>query len=161
MNYPRNTYLAFDHREDELSANDLERSFREQCNCIRDPSKSRKDDDATAGHLTDESLDGIERSSALFVLLGPSTSDDPFVDWEIRQSLHRGHGIVILRRTGEEHGLPPRAKDNLESGFARLADWPTTRAEMEVLLASTINPPTARIRDHREPAPGRPPRNVS
>jgi hypothetical protein len=80
MTVPRNVFLAFDHREDSDLADDLDRSFREQCKCFRDPSEVRERDDASAGHLVEECLDAIESSSALFVLLGPTTAEDPFVD---------------------------------------------------------------------------------
>lgn len=89
----------------------------------------------------------IWSSSVTIVLVGETTGQSKWVDWEIWYSLREISGRVIRRRIFypkgliaiylpvECHCVPQRLKKNLESGYARGLDWINIENELENLIA--------------------------
>lgn len=71
-----------------------------------------------------EQLDG---TSVTVVLIGGSTADSEWVDFEIRESIARGNGVIGIRLKGHENARIPPA---LAEAGARVIGWdPDTFAD--------------------------------
>jgi hypothetical protein len=99
--------------------------------------------------IRDEYLRG---ASVTVVLVGTSTWQRKYVDWEISATLHdtklhpRGGLLGILLpayRTayldgklgrGDPHTIPPRLQDNVETGYAKLYDWSESGGDVQAWI---------------------------
>ncbi|MBA7501433.1 hypothetical protein ES706_00003 [subsurface metagenome] len=62
----------------------------------------------------------LEGTSVTIVLIGAHTADSEWVDFEIRESLNRGNGVLGIRLPGHENtDVPPALK---EAG-AKIINW--------------------------------------
>ena len=71
----------------------------------------------------------ITDSSCTIVLVGKETCDRKYVDWEIKATLDKEHGLIGVclpnaPRTAENKIIvPDRLHDNIQSGFALWLSW--------------------------------------
>jgi len=79
-----------------------------------------------------EQLNG---TSATVVLIGEQTAQSEWVDFEIRESLARGNGVIGIRLPGAENADLPTA---LEEGGCKVIDWDHTKFEDEIERACLI-----------------------
>jgi len=89
----------------------------------------------------------LNGTSVTVVLIGKNTADSEWVDFEIRESLARGNGVLGIRLKGAEDAAVPPAL--IEAG-AKVIDWnPDTFAdeiERAALIAGRpeLGPPSSR-----------------
>ena len=79
-------------------------------------------------------------SSVTIVLIGKCTHSRRYVDWEIKSSLRQGNGTpngllgIVLPSLGNSAHLPPRFKENWQSGenncYARYRSAPTSADQL-------------------------------
>lgn len=73
----------------------------------------------------------ITGTSCTIVLLGSDTHKRKYVDWEICATLYKQHGLLGLRLP-DNYGarFPARFQDNIDSGYAVLAEWTVDAATL-------------------------------
>lgn len=73
----------------------------------------------------------ITGSSCTVVLCGAQTPYRKFVDWEIKATLDKQHGIIGVNlptnpmSENYKYTVPDRLYDNIQSGYAIWVDWAT------------------------------------
>lgn len=77
----------------------------------------------------------LHGTSVTVVLIGARTAESWWVDFEIRESLARGNGLLGIRLKGHEEAPVPSAL--LEAG-ARVIDWNPSLFSDEVEMAALI-----------------------
>lgn len=86
-------------------------------------------------------------------MIGRQTGCRKFVDWEIRYSLFREHGLVAISRPGladADACLPDRLIDNLESGFAKWYQYPCNAWSLKTIIDEAYSSDPSRIDNRRE-----------
>lgn len=81
----------------------------------------------------------ISGSSCTIVLCGAQTPWRKFVDWEIKATLDKQHGLIGVNlpsnplNANQQHVVPDRLYDNIQSGYAVWIDWVTlTQSQQNV-----------------------------
>lgn len=100
------------------------------------------------GHLTDETIYKKVRSkmrtcSVTVVLIGARTGYRKWIDWEIWSSLRaynhpydkkmsfKPNGLLAIYLPVENHSIPERLKDNIESGYVVSMKWKNLERDFE------------------------------
>ena len=87
------------------------------------------------GYIRRKIREELHGSSVTAVLIGEGTAESYWVDFEIRESLERGNGLIGIRLKGHEDAPIPPAL--LEAG-ARVIDWLPDRFAEEIEMAALI-----------------------
>ena len=103
---------------------------------IQDNSVERKIDSDNADYvirkIREESITG---SSCTVVLCDAETPQRKFVDWEIKATLDKQHGLIALKLpTNPNFFVPPRLMDNVTSGYAVWITWEQLNVNNSLLL---------------------------
>ncbi len=104
--------------------------------------------------------DYLTGTSCTLVLIGAQTYLRKYVDWEIKATLDKGHGLVGIRSQNPWATLlgasaapvPWRLHDNVVSGYAVMTDWfalTQNPASIRQLVADACSRSTWRIRNDR------------
>lgn len=92
----------------------------------------------------------IWSASVTIVLVGETTGQSKWVDWEIWYSLREITANTISRRKFypkvlialflpvTSHSVPQRLQENLDSGYASRIDWKDIDTQLEKVIASAI-----------------------
>lgn len=131
----RSVFISYYHDGDQLYYDAFSRVFSQTYGIVRDNSVMRLilSDDAEyqMRRIREEHLTG---SSCTIVLCGPGTPERKFVDWEIKATLDKEHGLIGVRLPHlpivplPPNGAcykPARLQDNINSGYAVWTDWQT------------------------------------
>ena len=62
----------------------------------------------------------MENTSVTVVLIGSTTYKSSWVEWEIKESVRRGNGILGIRLKGQDNAVPPAA---MSVPRARIGNW--------------------------------------
>lgn len=62
----------------------------------------------------------MDNTSVTVVLIGPTTHKSAWVDWEIKETVRRGNGLLGIRLKGHDYAVPPAA---LSVPRARVGNW--------------------------------------
>ena len=106
----------------------------------------------------------ITGSSCTIVLVGRDTPGRKFVDWEIKATLDKGHGLIGVQlptapiNQNNTVNVPERLNSNINSGFALWMSWQTitaSAAQLERYVADAksrdtrlvVNPRDVRLRN--------------
>lgn len=126
----RKVFVSYHHGGDQPYYDWFSRMFHDRYEAIRDNSLERKiqsdNTDYVMRKIREEYISG---TSCTVVLIGEKSHERKYVDWEIKASLDKGHGligIVLPRHTRDSAGriiVPDRFMDNLTSGFASWMSW--------------------------------------
>ncbi|MEP0984297.1 TIR domain-containing protein [Ekhidna sp.] len=137
----RNCFISYHHNNDQVYLTKL----RKVVKSMKVADYSLKDD---IGHFTDETIYKKVRSkmrtcSVTVVLVGNRTGHRKWVDWEIWASLRgykhpydrnksfKPNGLLAIFLPTEEHSIPRRLEDNIESGYAVSMNWKNLRNDFE------------------------------
>ena len=106
------------------------RFFSDAYEAVEDHSVEREIDSDNAEYISRcirESY--ITGTSCTIVLCGPTTYQRKFVDWEIKATLDKQHGLIgvnlptnLVNANGRV-AVPGRLYDNIESGYAVWTSW--------------------------------------
>lgn len=137
----RNCFISYHHFNDQAYLNDLR--------MLKDGMKvadySLKDD---IGYLSDEAIYKIIREkmrscSVTIVLIGSETGNRKWIDAEIWASLRgykhptkslksfKPNGLLCIFLPGQNHSIPPRLQDNIDSGYAVSMRWSNVKRDFE------------------------------
>ena len=136
----RKIFVSYHHDNDQIYKNILVRAFAQQFEIITDNSLSRAldsdDPDYVSRRIRENHISG---SSCTIVLCGSETRWRKYVDWEIKATLDKEHGIIGVHlptnlpdSLGGVH-KPDRLQDNIDSGYAVWIDWGSFVSSLEAL----------------------------
>lgn len=125
----RSVFVSYHHKHDQWYYNEFSRYFSKYYSMIRDNSLDQEinsdDCDYVFRRIRDNYISG---SSATIVLCGLETTWRKYVDWEIKATLDKCHGLigVYLPTAPTVAGsvvVPERLEDNLKTGYAVWVSW--------------------------------------
>lgn len=126
----RRVFVSYHHAGDQQYYNAFSRAFHDGYEAIQDNSLDREiDSEATDYVMRRIREDYISGTSCTLVLCGAQTRWRKYVDWEIKATLDKGHGLIgvnLPTNPADSRGMvhvPDRLQDNVASGYAVWAQW--------------------------------------
>ena len=127
----RRIFVSYHHDSDQWYYNEFSRFFSSQYEAVQDSSLNRLVDSTDTDYVMRRIRENyITGTSCTIVLCGPQTRWRKYVDWEIKATLDKQHGLVAIKLpnnipdpiTGGCH-KPDRLQDNFDSGYAVWTSW--------------------------------------
>lgn len=131
----RKVFISYHHGDtlltgDQYYYDQLTKAASVQFQLISDNSLDRKVDSANVEYVMQRIRDNhITGSSCTIVLCGAHTYQRKYVDWEIKATLDKEHGLIGVHLptavTGDRGGIivPDRLHTNIQSGYALWITW--------------------------------------
>jgi hypothetical protein len=126
----RKVFISYHHSGDQLYYNAFSKTFADTYDVIYDNSLERMIDSDNVDYVMQRIRDTcISGSSCTIVLCGLLTPWRKYVDWEIKATLDKGHGLIGVNLPTNPPGpngkfiIPSRLHDNIESTYAIWTDW--------------------------------------
>ncbi len=153
-------FISYHHHGDQAYYKAFYRKFVDALDVVYDNSLGRAIDSDDVDY---ESLsiceNNISGSSCTIVLCSLETSCRKYVDWEIKCTLEKEHGIVGINLPSNpialagKFNVPARLNDNIRSGYAIWTNWAyATRSieNLKALIELAVSRPANLIVNHRE-----------
>lgn len=126
----RKIFVSYHHAGDQVYYDAFSRTFNDTYEAIFDNSVDRlidsRDPEYQMRRIREEYITG---TSCTVVLCGADTPWRKFVDWEIKATLDKEHGLIgvnlptnPMSRAGQ-YTVPNRLSDNIDRGFALWTSW--------------------------------------
>jgi hypothetical protein len=126
----RSVFVSYHHEADQYYYNEFSRTFETVYSCISDNSLARAMDSDHSEYVMRRIRENcITGSSCTVVLCGAQTRWRKYVDWEIKATLDKEHGLIGILLPTNPVGLlgrsnkPDRLQDNIDSGYAAWMSW--------------------------------------
>jgi hypothetical protein len=123
-------FVSYHHGEDQAYYDAFSKAFHDTYEVIYDKSLERRVDSDNLDYVIQRIRDNyITGSSCTIVLVGKETCDRKYVDWEIKATLDKEHGLIGVylpnapRNAENKIIVPDRLHDNIQSGFALWLSW--------------------------------------
>lgn len=125
----RKIFVSYHHGGDQWYYNEFSRIFSETYDVVQDSSLDRSidsdDPDYVMRRIRENNITG---TSCTIVLCGAQTPQRKYVDWEIKATLDKCHGLIGVNLPGSiinNNGVvvPDRFNDNYNSGYAVWLQW--------------------------------------
>ncbi len=123
-------FLSYHHRGDQSYYDAFAKSFHDVYEVIYDNSLEREIDSDDVDYvmrcIREKYITG---SSCTIVLVGAQTWGRKYVDWEIKATLDKSHGLIGVqlptapRSMENKIVVPERLHDNIRTGFALWLTW--------------------------------------
>lgn len=123
-------FVSYHHGNDQWYANRFSQLFHDTYDAVTDRSLDAEIDsddcDYVYQRIRDEYISG---TSCTVVLCGIDTFNRKYVDWEIKATLDKQHGLLgVLLPTHRaslngRFTVPDRLHDNIQSGYAHWISW--------------------------------------
>lgn len=123
-------FISYHHGGDQAYYNAFSRTFHDTHEAIHDNSLERvidsEDTDYVMRRIRDNHITG---TSCTIVLIGEKTHGRKYVDWEIKATLDKKHGLIGVylpsapRNAANQIIVPNRLLANINSGFALFLSW--------------------------------------
>ena len=131
----RSIFVSYHHHGDRAYSDEFTRLFADTYDVVQDNSPEREidsdDSEYVLRRLREEHITG---SSCTVVLCGAGTPQRKFVDWEIKATLDKEHGLIAVQLpTNQQFLVPNRLFDNTQSGYAVWISWAKLTANPEGL----------------------------
>jgi hypothetical protein len=133
-------FTSYHHRGDQQYCEMFSNAFHDNYETIYDNSLERQIDSDDVDYVMRKIRENyITGTSCTIVLVGYETWVRKYVDWEIKATLDKKHGLIGVHlptapRTAEGKILvPPRLHDNIHSGFALWRSWQEITSSAEQL----------------------------
>jgi hypothetical protein len=118
-------FFSYQHATDQCYYNEFSRIFHDTYECVYDNSLDdaidSDDHDYIRQQIRDEFITG---TSCTIVLVGLTTYQRKHVDWEIKATLDKGHGLIgiqlpnVIPNYLGRVAVPERLNANIDSGYA-------------------------------------------
>jgi hypothetical protein len=125
----RKVFVSYHHDNDQWYYDEFSRYFSSEYEIIQDRSLDRAVDSENPEYVMRRIRENyITGTSASIVLCGVDTPKRKYVDWEIKATLDKVHGLVgimlpnIMTESGK-YVVPGRFHDNVQSGYAIYTAW--------------------------------------
>lgn len=136
----RKVFVSYHHGGDRAYYDAFINKFSSNYDVVHDNSVERAVDSTNTEYVIRRIRENyITGSSCTIVLCGAQTPWRKFVDWEIKATLDKQHGLIGVNlpsnpmNNNQRFTVPDRLHDNIQSGYATWIDWPTfTRSSQNV-----------------------------
>lgn len=153
----RKVFVSYHHGGDQTYYDEFSRLFHDQYEAVRDNSLERiiqsDDTDYVMRQIRERYITG---TSCTIVLIGAKSHERKYLDWEIKATLDKFHGLVGIvlpthaTNPAGEIIVPDRFLDNHRSGYAVWAHWhELTVAGLTQLIDTAILKPISQINNSR------------
>ena len=126
----RSVFVSYHHGGDQQYYDAFTKAFDDTYDIIFDNSLERQIDSDNNDYVIQRIRDSfIEGSSCTIVLCGAETPWRKYVDWEIKATLDKEHGLIgvnLPTNRMDSAGkvfVPTRLYDNTQSGYAPWTNW--------------------------------------
>jgi len=125
----RKIFVSYHHGGDQWYYNEFSRFFSDTYEVVQDNSLDRvidsDDPEYVMRRIRENNITG---TSCTFVLCGAQTPQRKYVDWEIKATLDKCHGLIGINLPGSITSnncviVPDRFNDNYHSGYALWLQW--------------------------------------
>ena len=149
----RRVFISYHHANDQWHYEEFSRFFHDGYDAVFDNSIERKIDSENVDYVIQRIRDNfISSTSCTLVLLGAETPRRKYVDWEIKATLDKQHGllgIVLPNCQLAANGgpiCPTRFVEDYMSGHARMGYWKDLNVNaLKHLVESAVAAPVASI----------------
>lgn len=153
----RKVFISYHHGGDQAYYNEFSTFFHDQFEAVFDNSLERKIDSDNVDYVMQRIRDNhLTGTSCTILLIGAQTYQRKYVDWEIKATLAKQHGllgIVLPTHVQNQSGqivVPDRFNDNANSGYAVWTHWQGLTVQgFTQLLETAIAKPRALIDNSR------------
>lgn len=139
----RKIFVSYHHGGDQWYYNEFSRLFHDAWETVYDNSLERQIDSDNTAYVMQRIRDNyITGTSCTVVLIGAQSHERKYVDWEIKATLDKQHGlfgIVLPTHSRSIEGkiiVPDRFYDNAMTGYAKFVHWTSLNAQV---LANAVN----------------------
>jgi len=136
----RTVFVSYHHGNDRNYYDEFERIFADAYEAIEDNSVDRLIDSADADYVIRKIRENyITGTSCTIVLCGSETPWRKFVDWEIKATLDKQHGLIGVNlptnplTPNRTYTVPDRLYDNSQRGYALWIQWSQLLARPDFL----------------------------
>lgn len=126
----RKVFISYHHGGDQAFYDEFSRFFHGQFETVFDNSLERQIDSDNVDYVMQRIRDNhLTGTSCTIVLIGALTHQRKYIDWEIKATLAKQHGLlgVVLPthvlNTAGQIVVPDRFLDNVNTGYASWAHW--------------------------------------
>ncbi len=126
----RKIFVSYHHHADQPYYNEFSKYFHDQFEAMFDNSLERQIDSDNVDYVMQRIRNNhMTGTSCTIVLIGAQTHQRKYVDWEIKATLDKQHGllgIVLPTHVLNPYGqivVPDRFLDNATSGYAVWTHW--------------------------------------
>jgi len=126
----RSVFVSYHHGADQWYYNEFSRLHHDEYETIWDNSLERRIDSDNVDYVIQRIRDKfITGTSCTIVLCGANTWKRKYVDWEIKATLDKNHGLIGIQlpslqpRPDGFVTVPGRLHENIQSGFAIWTKW--------------------------------------
>lgn len=126
----RRVFISYHHDSDQWYYNEFSRFFADGYEAIQDNSLDRLIDSENTDYVIRRIRENyITGTSCTIVMCGPQTRWRKYVDWEIKATLDKMHGLIGIKLPNNPIDLqgryhkPDRLQDNVDTGYAIQIDW--------------------------------------
>lgn len=126
----RRVFISYHHNSDQEYYDTFSRAFSAGYEAVQDNSLERiidsGDSDYVIRRIREKHITG---TSCTIVLCGPQTRWRKYVDWEIKATLDKRHGLIGIKLPNNPCSFlggvhkPDRLQDNIDSGYALFDTW--------------------------------------
>lgn len=126
----RKVFVSYHHSGDQAYYDEFSRFFHDQYEAVRDNSLERliqsDDTEYVMRQIREQYITG---TSCTIVLIGAQSHARKYLDWEIKATLDKCHGLVGIvlpthaKNPAGEIVVPDRFLDNHKTGYAVWAHW--------------------------------------
>ena len=130
-------FVSYHHGGDQFYYNAFSKFFSDICDVFEDQSLDRAYQSDNTDYVRWQiRQNDISGSSCTIVLCGAETHQRKYVDWEIKATLDKQHGLIgiwlptlpLAANCGT--AKPDRLQDNLDSGYAKWLQWEALTVEV-------------------------------
>lgn len=154
----RTVFVSYHHQGDQMMVDEFSDIFSETLDVYTDRRLREPADSDDPDYLNQICRERIQYSSVTIVMVGLETGGRKFVDWEIRDTLYREHGLLGIKIPGHGNAnwIPDRLKDNLPTsgtGFARYHEFPQSARDLKNMIDEAYNARKSLIDNSRPKKP--------
>jgi len=137
----RRIFVSYHHGNDRGYYDEFSRFFSATYDVIQDNSVDRDIDSTNTDYVIRNIRENyITGTSCTIVLCGAQTPWRKFVDWEIKATLDKNHGLIGINLPSnpsrqEKYTVPDRLHDNIVSGYALWLQWSDLNAGPQYLVS--------------------------
>lgn len=129
-------FVSYHHHNDRSYYDQFVRLFEDSYDVIQDASVEREIDSDDAEYVMRNIRENyLTGTSSTIVLCGSGTPYRKFVDWEIKATLDKEHGLIGVNLPTNPTGIVPlRLYDNIQSSYAGWVHWQAIESDRNLLI---------------------------
>jgi len=137
----RKIFISYHHGNDRAYYDECSRFFSGTYDVIQDNSVDRNIDSTNTDYVIRNIRENyITGTSCTIVLCGAQTPWRKFVDWEIKATLDKNHGLIGVNLPTNpiqqgKYTVPDRLHDNIVAGYALWIQWSELNAGPQFLVS--------------------------